>query len=64
MRQVPAQRRVYGASAPGFVLIMPLLFFAIWLDPGVLKAISAALFLFFWIGCFLLIYNNAKENLS
>lgn len=64
MRQVPAQQHVYGGAAPGFVLVMPLLFFALWLDPGVFKVIAIALFLFLWISCFLLIYNNAKERLS
>lgn len=64
MRQVPAQQHVYGGAAPGFVLNMPVLYFSIWLDPGILKFLATFFFLFNACGCFLLIYNNAKNRLS
>jgi len=59
LRPSPARERVYGGSAPGFVLIMPLFAATIWLGRGFWKTATAFFFLFFVASCFLMIYNNA-----
>jgi hypothetical protein len=62
LRDFPAKRFIYGASAPGFVINMPLFALALWLNAGILKTVFAFLFLFVAMTNFLMIYKNAKAR--
>lgn len=44
MKPTIARDRVYGASAPGFVICMPLLFIYLVLSPGIAKTVFLVLF--------------------
>lgn len=64
MRPSPMREFVYGRAAPGFVLIMPLFAATIGLTEGFWKASATFLFLFFSATCFLMIYQNAKNQMA
>jgi hypothetical protein len=57
-----AKRLIYGSSAPGFVINMPLFALALRLELGIFKTVIAFLFLSVATINFLMIFDNAKKR--